>query len=312
MPARVRVGTYNLYLGADLGLLLGDRSPEELARNRSEVERQLVTTAFPTRVATLARVLAAQRLDLVGLQEDCTWHADGELLWDFVPELLRALEEIGEPHELLVRQPTFGGSGTAVFGDREVTLALQGNNAILRRVASPARVDEVRTGTFAGAFELPGPGSVSIRIARGWCGVRGALGEDRFWVLNTHTEAYDQPSRDAQRDELLAALPRDDLPLLLVGDFNAPPDQVGMPDHLVDAWRAAGNDEGPEACTCCDVADLTDQARTMLFRIDYVWVRGADVLASWRFGARPEDLSERGQWPSDHAGVGAEVGLPGS
>jgi endonuclease/exonuclease/phosphatase family metal-dependent hydrolase len=313
MSPRLRVGTYNVYLGADLGLLLGSRSEEDLAANQAEVERQLGVTAFPERAAAVARVLAAQHLDLVGLQEVCCWRLDGRPLWDFAAELLGCLEEAGTPFDLVSHQPTFGGSGRTRAGDGVVTLSLEGHNSVLRRRDSPVRVEETGDGLFVGAYTVPGPGSADVTIARGWCGARcsvdGRAGTD-FWFLDTHTEAYDAPSRDEQRDEMLDALPSTDLPTLLVGDFNATPAEVGMPADFADAWAVCGNGEGPTAATCCQGADLSHEDSRLRDRIDYVWVRDAAVVDCWRFGADPADRTEKGLWPSDHAGVAAEVTLP--
>jgi hypothetical protein len=75
--AVVRVATYNLYLGADLSLLLGDLPPEELRVNRDEVLRQLELTAFPHRADAVAGLLVREAVDLVGLQEVCSWRRDG-------------------------------------------------------------------------------------------------------------------------------------------------------------------------------------------------------------------------------------------
>ena len=97
--APFRVATYNLYLGADLTLVLGPQGPDEIRDNLVEVLRQLQVTAFPKRAAALAALIARERIDLVGLQEVCTWSADGSPLWDFKADLLTALEAAGEPYD---------------------------------------------------------------------------------------------------------------------------------------------------------------------------------------------------------------------
>ena len=108
-------------------------------------------------------------------------------------------------------------------------------------------------------------------------GTRATSGPS-FAFVDTHTEAYDDASRDVQRDELLGSLTDGTETVVIVGDFNAVPGSMGMPAGFVDAWLAAGRpSEGPEAATCCQAGDLATRSRPLKERIDYVWVRGARV-----------------------------------
>ena len=309
LGARVRVGTYNLYLGADLSLLLGPVPPDELPANIAEVLRQLETTAFPQRAAAIARLLVREQLDLVGLQEVCTWHSDGKVMWDCTRDLCRALEELGEPYDVVHSHLSFDGSGVVEQAGRPVEMRLEGRNVVLRRRRSGVRVEETAAGTFGSSLTTSLLGAIELSIMRGWCAARctvdGATAP--FTFVNTHTEAYDAGSRDRQRAELVDTLP-DDPRIVLVGDFNAIPDQVGMPAGLIDAWELSGNPvDGPGAATCCQVADLRNAEPALTERIDYVWLRGLSAESAARFGADQADRTERGLWPSDHAGVVATL-----
>lgn len=312
MSLGIKVATYNLYLGADLSLLLGEHAEEALDANRQEVQRQLLATAFPDRAAAVARLLVREQADLVGLQEVCTWRADGRLLWDYAAELLAALEALGEPYDVVATRPTFTGAGDVDLGAGPVSMELVGSNTVLLRRGAPLRLENATCGLFGAALELPFLGSMKVSITRGWCLVRCSLDGSpgvRLGFVNTHTEAYDPLSRNGQRDELLDVLPvQDGHPLVVVGDFNALPADVGMPDAFVDAWVEAGKGgEGPESATCCQAADLSNPESMLDERIDYVWVRDAPVVSCVRVGADPEDRTETGLWPSDHAGVVAEI-----
>src|SRR3954452_15248970 len=205
MPTRVRVATYNLYLGADLSLVLGERDADELRWGTREVQRQLMTTAFPRRARAIARVLVRERPDLVGLQEVTTWRADGRPVWDFARDLLAALEDLGEPYEVAATVPTFRGSGAVRLGEQDITLDLVGSNTILRRVGSAVRVTATQTGMFGQALEVGALG-LNGQVSRGWCAVSCVVDgapQHGITFLNTHTEAYDEVCRDGQRDELL-------------------------------------------------------------------------------------------------------------
>ena len=307
MGGPLRVATYNLYLGADLSLILGPRPPEELAENRLEVLRQLETTAFPRRAPAIAALLVRERLDLVGLQEVCTWHLEGELVWDFAAELLGALEALGEPYDVVCSEATFGGSGEVAGADRPLRMGLRGSNVVLRRRAAEVEVESTRTGRFGATLQMPADEAM-VAIARGWCAARCRYDGVGFTFVNTHTEAYADDWRDRQRDELLEALPPDSERVIVVGDFNATPDQVGMPPSFVDAWTAAGHaTDDPAGATCCQAADLGNEVSMLEGRIDYVWARGFEVQSSRRFGGEAADRTGDGLWPSDHAGVAVEL-----
>jgi endonuclease/exonuclease/phosphatase family metal-dependent hydrolase len=148
---------------------------------------------------------------------------------------------------------------------------------------------------------------VSFPIRRGYGLVHGELDGTRVLVANTHLEAYDAEVRDAQRDELLAALADADGPVAVVGDFNARPDAVGVGAPYSDAWLAAGGDPGG-GVTCGQRADLRNGDSALDQRIDYVFVRNADVEFCRVVGDQPQDRSSgAGLWPSDHAGVVARI-----
>ena len=307
MPARIRVATWNLYLGADLSVLLGPATGEELDAYRADVQRQLDVTAFPGRAPAIAEVLARERPDLVGLQEVCTWHADGELLWDYTHDLLQQLEKRGEPYDVVVTQPTFHGSGGVDRDGRTVTMRLEGHNTILRRRGSAVEVESVAAQMYGSALTARLMGSLEITIDRGWCAARCSVDGAGFTFVDTHTEAYDAGPRNRQRAELVEVLPAE-LPLVLVGDFNATPGSVGMPPELSDAWLEAGNpSEGPEAATCCQAGDLANPESQLTDRIDYMWVRDVGVASCARLGADAADRTDSGLWPSDHAGLVAEL-----
>lgn len=327
---RLRVATYNVYLGADLELLLGPTEPEHpdagsgsdghLAADLvQEVVRQLQATAFPRRVEALAKAVAEVEPDVLALQEMTAWQIDGEPLWHFEPLLLEALEAMGTPYDVVVDVPTFEGSGSAEVDGHVVELHLVGSNTTLRRRDSEVEVEPRGSGLFGHALGLSSVvGEVSI--ARGWCAVAArAPGAHEVIVVNTHTEAYEAVARNRQRDELLSVVSRwADQPLVVVGDFNAGPDRVGLSDVFVDAWEAAAAEpardgvspDGADGATCGQAADLSNPEGMLSQRIDYVWVRGMTVHGCWRFGHLPRHRTPDGLWPSDHAGIVADVAAP--
>ncbi len=127
----------------------------------------------------------------------------------------------------------------------------------------------------------------------------------RFYYYNTHFPYRDQdePIRTRAAQEILArvkALPAN-VPFVMTGDFNSPPDR---PDHalltglLQDARLNAPKRSGPEA-TFHNFSGKPD------FRIDWILYRGftaGDVATI--------TTSQDGRYPSDHFPVVADLQWP--
>lgn len=309
----VRVATYNLYLGADLSLLFDAPDTAELARRIARVRAGLDATRFAERAAAIAGVLARERPDLVGLQEVSRWsstrYVDGragpaEVVVDFLPVLLTALADAGCPYDARAVNENF--SGAMPVADDE-WVGLVGANVTLVRRGSRVEVLAETTAPFATAFEVvTAVEGLTFPVARSWSRVDVEVDGVPLRFVNTHTEAYDGPTRDAQRDEVLAVNADATGPVVLVGDLNTTPDRVGVPPPWVDAWHAGEGD----GLTFGQDADLANETSGMRQRIDYVWVRDAVVRRAWTAGDRPEDRSTPHRlWPSDHAAVLADLRL---
>jgi endonuclease/exonuclease/phosphatase family metal-dependent hydrolase len=312
---RLRVATWNLYLGADLSTVFGNGRTGDLDTDLGEVVRQLSATPFEQRAPLVAQTLVAQQVDVVGLQEVCTWTYDGAVTADFEALLLAELAALGEEYDVVVRQATFRGAADLPDALGSGRVALTGHDVLMVRRGGPVRVESAHHGTFSQRLHLEVLGGHHQTVTRGWCAARCRLGEDGagLTVVTTHTEAHGAQERDRQRDELLAAvdsLAGPGTPTVLVGDFNAAPEEVGMPACWQDAWTAAGHvSDDAAGHTSGQAPDLANTDSMLRQRIDYVFVRDAAVTACVRVGADPEDRVD-GRWPSDHAGVVAEVRLP--
>lgn len=141
--------------------------------------------------------------------------------------------------------------------------------------------------------------------------------------------------------DLLATLPGGDKPLIVAGDFNSSPDafyaDCTLPDPFgpvvangcltpygfmvvngyADLWDLRDDDEWKPGYTCCQAPLLTNAESELSTRIDHIWYRGPlsagggveqldEVEAEVR-GTRKKDRTVDGLWPSDHAGVLAEL-----
>lgn len=309
---RLTVATWNLYLGAQVELLLGARSMADLAERSQVVMGQLARTDAADRAATVARLLVEEGVEVVGLQEvsrltstpvgEEPGLAGTEVLAEHLPPLLAALAEHGAVFD--VHADDVGFEGGLPVGDRWVQVT--GSNMLLVRRGVGLQVVAERTGRFATVAEMRlAVGGLTFPVRRGWGCVDVERAGTRVRVLNTHTEAWDAPVRDAQRDELLASAAGPG-PAVLLGDLNATPDQVGVPPPWVDAWLAAGGDPAG-GLTCGQAGDLANEEPDLRARLDYVFARGLAVRACRVVGGEPAHRTPTGLWPSDHAAVVAEV-----
>lgn len=313
---RLRVATYNVYLGADLTLIFGVRSTAHLLEQSRLLYEQLVGTDFPSRAEAIARLIVRERIDVIGLQEVARWSMSslgrdgwpGEpVLWcDFLTEVLDALSRLEMVYDAHATNSNFHG-GSAISAQQ--AMSVLGYNVILVRRDSGVAVTGSATGTFKASLDIAtGIDDLVLNIPRSWGWVDATLGGTSFRFVNTHTEAYDADTRDAQRDELLREVGDPANPVVIVGDFNSGPDMVGMPALYVDAWTD-GEGEGP-GYTCGQDADLANAGSLLAERIDYIWVRDAAVVSCKVIGDLDTDRTRsRRLWPSDHACVMSDLRL---
>jgi endonuclease/exonuclease/phosphatase family metal-dependent hydrolase len=143
-----------------------------------------------------------------------------------------------------------------------------------------------------------------------WTQVDGALGGRPFRFVNTHLDPDSPAVQLQQAHELLAGPYATNRALVAVGDFNSAADASSTGTYalltgsgLTDAWGDAGG------FTCCQ-AELLDNGFSQLSeRIDLVLTNsGARARETKVVGDRSQDRIA-GLWPSDHAGVIADLKL---
>lgn len=199
---------------------------------------------------------------------------------------------------------------------------------------------------FSTNLTVPTAGG-DFEFTRGWTAVQATIRGRSFVFFNTHLEVSGSPFartvQAAQATEMATILGGIDETIVAVGDFNSSAEDgpvvecaIPVPSfddptvfpcptpyeilHLagyVDSWDYRGGpwDKGD---TCCQ-SDLLDNEESELDeRIDLIWVRppsdhyGGPVVRGVRadvLGDDPAEKSPTGLWPSDHAGVGAEIDI---
>lgn len=118
----------------------------------------------------------------------------------------------------------------------------------------------------------------------------------------------------AQANELLSGPLATKLPVIAVGDYNSAADGSGTATYalltdagLADAWtKLRSPDPG---FTCCQPELLDNFDSEPSRRIDFIFMRGGPKAKDIQLvGNDPSDRAA-GLWPSDHAGVVADIRL---
>lgn len=299
--------TRNLYLGADLTPLL---TATDLPAAVLSILGQVQASQPAKRMQQVAREIAAADPDVVALQEAATWTSTVPGLtysYDFTALLLADLAARHEHYRVAVDQANFDSlTGLSVgaalpgrFVDHDVLLVRRG-------------VQLGRTGAAHFATQLTygstpvGP----VTFTRGYAWADVATRGVWTRVVDTHLEAYSAATAGSQAGELVSALRRVHLPIVLAGDMNSDPanSTAAAADTFAaaryrDAWTAV-HPYRP-GYTCCQAATLTGPADGSALdqRIDHVYGHGALApVAAFRVGVRASSATAP-MWPSDHAGV---------
>jgi endonuclease/exonuclease/phosphatase family metal-dependent hydrolase len=321
--SKVKVMTRNLYLGTDLSPVLAARSTEEFLIAVSAAFAEVQATNFPERAQRLADEIDENKPLLIGLQEVAIWRSQfpadfsrtpnaTTIEYDFLELLLAALDERGLHYSpvIVAARADVEAPGLTPTGLKDYRLTMQdviliqtdshGKKVELSNIIEHQYAQNVVIGTFVGP----------VVFTRGWATVDVTIDRTTFRFANTHLEAFAEAIRLAQAAELVAGPVNTELPVIIVGDFNAAP---GTPTYTLLASAgftdAAAEEDGDDAgLTCCQAANLRNAESELHSRVDLVLFRGninsKDVD---RVGYREEDRTVSGLWPSDHAGVVARL-----
>jgi len=148
----------------------------------------------------------------------------------------------------------------------------------------------------------------NVRRMVTWVRFRERATGGEFYFVNTHFDHQSQPSRERSAELVARRIEawQTDLPVLLVGDFNAIAGDNPVYDRLVskagftDTWTAAA-ERGPQVATFHNyVGPIADGPR-----IDWILARGRVESLSSEIVTYARD----GQYPSDHFPVAARLRL---
>jgi len=337
-PAALNVMTWNIYVGADLNqLLAGD--PARIACGVADVYGDVLATDFEARAVAIADQIEAHRPHVVGLNEVSTFQFQyGSFHEDlvFLEILMDELQDRGLNYVAPVEarstnfQITLPISYDTDACSPQDALSYTEYDVLL--VQGDVTVDDVAHGNFA--QPLPLPYGLPAKYS-GWASVDIKHKDLPYRVFSTHLEpADDGPCsvdsqliqvHGAQANELMGLVTDAswDHPVILTGDLNSDASGCTTPTYpdlidagFVDAWdigRPRGN-----GFTSNQAADLLNAASQLWHRIDFVLYRDDFTTRTGNFrgsshtelvGEEQADRTASGLWPSDHAGVLANLSI---
>jgi endonuclease/exonuclease/phosphatase family metal-dependent hydrolase len=327
-PPDVTVMSRNIYLGGDIFRPIGAPDRAEFERQAGLLWREVQQTNFPFRSKLLAREVQRKQPDLIGLQEVALWRRgpqgvkDGattpatRVVYDFLAILRSQLRRRGLDYRVAVKQRE-ADIEAPIDAGYDVRLTMR--DVILVRNRPGLRVTRTRSANYTADISVPTPAG-AVTSTRGWTAVDATLSGHRFRFVNTHLESALDSVRVAQAAELVGpgGPLRARRPMILVGDFNSDPEgRGGNAAGAYDLIEGAGfSDVWPRAHPNADGltfgfnSDLSNSsAAGFTARIDLIWTKPRlRVLRASIVGKRRSDR-RRGLWPSDHAGVVAELRL---
>ena len=332
---KLTVMTRNVFLGADLAPAINAPNIPSAIDGAGQIWNEMQSTKFPERAKPLAREIKRSKADLVGLQEVALWRtqtpSDGgsppvspigtpatKVEQDFLKILMRELKKIRAGYRVVVVQREFQAelpvdadgvdSPDDGIAGADFDASLTMRDVILVRRASKVKLGKTRRGNFTTRYE-PNVGGLPIPVDRGWASVEAKLGNKRFRFVDTHLEAFGDPTiREAQAKELTTGPLKTSRQVVLVGDLNSgttrhnEPEQPGD-DLAFNALTAFGMHDNGAVQSCC-YSDLTNPADKFDHTVDHVLTKPRlNTVRAVVTGNRAGERTPSGLWPSDHGGV---------
>jgi endonuclease/exonuclease/phosphatase family metal-dependent hydrolase len=334
----LRVMTYNVNEGTDLLEVQAATDQQSFLAAVVQTIAQVRATNPPARMQALAKQIIAASPDLVGLQELDQWSTGalnpstfscGTMTseFDMLQELQDALAAQGAHYKIVVHQPQYAFPATpgAIFPSGPfLCVSLVNEIAILARTdldPSKFQVSNPQSAQYITTLQFPTPVG-TLPLPRAWASIDATFHGQAFRFITTHLESVDTtlfgfPSiRRAQGAELRSGPNNTTLPVVLAMDSNSQAAPLPQDATYIDFTLAGYKDvwselqPGAPGLTCCQ-AELDNNVLSQLYqRIDVILTLGpVEAQDIALFGATQASKTSGGLWPSDHAGVAAQLVL---
>jgi endonuclease/exonuclease/phosphatase family metal-dependent hydrolase len=321
--------TWNIYLGASLTPIFVATTPQEFVAAVGSAYNRIQASNFTERANSIADEIQETHPDLIGLQEVSLLRtqspSDGlrtlatNVSSDYLQLLIDVLAARGLIYEPIVVQTAFDSEVPGLINGSLADIRLTDREVILASADRDFTLSNIQGARFAANFTITtalGPFS----IPRAWVSVDVTFDHgDKARIVSTHLEPILHPQlspiiQGLQADELINGPANTNLPVVILGDFNSNADGTGTPTYskminadFIDTWNKAGEGAG---FTCCQAENLLNPNSSLGERIDFMFFKGTfDVKDIELVGNQQNDRTISGLWPSDHAGVVANLNL---
>ncbi|MAQ92887.1 MAG: hypothetical protein CMM84_05085 [Rhodothermaceae bacterium] len=316
----VRVMSQNLYLGADLFLVANEQDPNMIPVRVAQLYGSVQASDPAARMAAVAAEIARVNPDLVGLQEVTTYYVQSPgdnlpgaanttattVTFDFLQLLLDALADEGVSYTVAARADNADVEFPATTdGMTFFDVRYRDADVILAR--SDVQTSGAVNQEFQTVLTIP-VGGVDQTFTRSYQSVNATVDGFPLTFFNTHLEVGGpaEPIQRIQAAELATEVRDTGGSVILVGDINSDGNTGGTSYQdltvlLRDAFPVGS------AATCCQAADLGNATSQLQTRIDVVLSRGFDTTVEGEVVLDTPADRVGGVWPSDHAGVWAEL-----
>lgn len=325
----LRVMTYNVDEGTDYLEIQQATDLNQFLVAVGQTITQVRQTNSPKRMQAIARQIIAVGPALVSLQELDEWYTspfnpftrtcgNPALEFNFLQELQQALTDQGAHYTLAVEAQQYAFPSIPGFIPPGTFLCV----SVVDHVAILARTDldpgkfhwsNPQSAQYATVLQFPSPLGL-LPLPRAWVSVDAAFNGKPFRFIGTHLESVVPAIREAQGAELRAGPANTSLPVILAMDSNAPAFPLPQDPTYMDFIAASYNDAWTEifplvpGFTCCQAQFDNNPVSQLDQRIDLILTLGnIETQNIALFGAEPTTKTPGGLWPSDHAGVAAQI-----
>jgi endonuclease/exonuclease/phosphatase family metal-dependent hydrolase len=325
----LRVMTYNVDEGTDFVEVQSATTTAQFLVAVGQTITNVRATNPPGRMQAVAQQIMGATPTLVSLQEVDRWSSGpfnpltgtcGALTveFDMLQELISDLAALGGHYQVAVQaiQYNFPPTPGLIFPGTFLCVQVVDYNVILARTdLGPTRFQwsNPQSGQFVNMVSLSTPVG-TIPLPRVWVSVDATFNANAFRFIGTHLESIDATIRELQGGELRAGPANTALPVIVAMDSNAQAAPLPQDSTYIDFTAAGYSDAWSQlfpstpGFTCCQ-APLVNNVTSQLYqRIDLVLTLGninAQSIAI--FGGDAASKTSGGLWPSDHAGVVAQL-----
>ena len=332
----LRVMTYNVDEGTDFIEVQQATNPNQFLIAVGQTITQVRATQPRERMKAIARQIIDAEPALVSLQEMDQWSSGPfdpvtsrcgpmTLEFDMVQDLLDALAAQGAHYAVAVWQQQFAIPPIPglILPSSFLCAAVVNNVVLLARTdLKPSRFqwNNPQSGTYQHTLFFPTPVG-TLSLPRAWVSVDAAFNGKVFRFIGTHLESADPALRRLQGVELRAGVGATPLPIIVAMDSNAQAAPLPLDPAYVDFVAAGYQDAwaeiapSSEGFTCCQSQLVNNVNSQLIQRIDLILTHGPITAQNIAlFGTDPQAKTSTGLWPSDHAGVAAQLVVkePGS